>query len=87
MDLNVPLDISLSLLCVGCHALEKMTRNSDALKRDGSVMAVMKEGVLFNLAKRITCSKNAIVSDSEDLRVVQLKPQSKVFNSLVGAYK
>ena len=42
-------------------------------------------GGLFNLAKRITCSKNAVVSDSEDLPVVQLKSLSKVFNSLVGA--
>ena len=36
------MDLTFSLLCVGCHAMEKMTRNSDALKRDGSVMAVIK---------------------------------------------
>ena len=35
MDLNVRAEI----LCAGCHAVEKMTRNSNALKRDGSVMA------------------------------------------------
>ena len=29
-------------LSVECHAVEKVTRNSEALKRDGSVMAVMK---------------------------------------------
>ena len=42
MDLNVPPEISLSLfyICVGCHAVEKMTRNRNALKRDGSVMKV-----------------------------------------------
>ena len=40
---------------------------------------------LFNLAKRITCSKNTMVSDRVDLCVVQLKSLSKVFNSFVGA--
>ena len=44
-----------------------------------------REGGLFNLAKRITCSKNTVVWDRVDLRVVQLKSLSKVFNSLVGA--
>ena len=44
-------------------------------------------GGLFDLAKRITCSKNTVVSDRVDLRVVQLKSRSKVFNSLVGAQK
>ena len=35
MDLQVAPKISVSLfLCAGCHAVEKMTRNSDALKRD-----------------------------------------------------
>ena len=43
-----------------------------------------REG-LFNLAKHITCSKNTVVWDRVDLRVVQLKSLSKVFNSLVGA--
>ena len=42
-------------------------------------------GGLFNLAKRITCSKNTVVWDRVDLRIVQLKSPSKVFNSLVGA--
>ena len=42
-------------------------------------------GGLFNLAKRISCSKNTVVWDRVDLRVVQLKSLSKVFNSLVGA--
>ena len=42
-------------------------------------------GGLFNLAKHITCSKNTVVSDRVDLRVVQSKSLSKVFNSLVGA--
>ena len=40
---------------------------------------------LFNLEKRITCSKNAMVRDRVDLCVVQLKSLSKVFNSPVGA--
>ena len=39
MGLNVPPEISLfPLLCAGCNAVEKMTRNSNALRRDGSVM-------------------------------------------------
>ena len=46
-----------------------------------------RKGGLFHLAKRITCSKNTVVSDRVDLRVVQLKSLSKVFNSLVGAQK
>ena len=37
-----PRNLTFSLLCVGCHAVEKMTRNGDGLTRDGSVMAVMK---------------------------------------------
>ena len=37
-----PRHLTFSLLCVGCHAVDKMTRHSDALKHDGSVMAVMK---------------------------------------------
>ena len=40
------------------------------------------EGGLFNLAKRITCSKNTLVRDRVDLRVVQLKSLSKGFNSV-----
>ena len=44
-----------------------------------------RKGRLFNLAKRITCCKNTVVCDRVDLRVVQLKSLSKVFNSLVGA--
>ena len=32
MDLNVPPEISRSLLYAGCHAVEKMTRNSEAQK-------------------------------------------------------
>ena len=32
---------------------------------------LIERGGLFNLAKRITCSKNAIVWDRVDLRVVQ----------------
>ena len=43
------------------------------------------EGGLFNLAKRITFSKNTVVWDRVDLRVVQLQSVSKVFNSLVEA--
>ena len=43
-----------------------------------------REG-LFNLAKRITCSKNTVVTDRVDLRFVQVNSLSKVFNSLVGA--
>ena len=37
-----PGNLTLSLLCAGCQAVEKMTRISNALKRDGPVMAVMK---------------------------------------------
>ena len=42
MDLNVAPESSFSLSYVPtdrCHAVEKMTRNSNALMRDGSVMA------------------------------------------------
>ena len=42
-------------------------------------------GGLFDLAKRVTCSKNTVVWDRVDLRVVQLQSVSKVFNSLVEA--
>ena len=52
------------------------------LNREGGLK---RKGRLFNLAKRITCSKNTVVCDRVDLRVVQLKSLSKVFNSLVGA--
>ena len=48
------------------------------LKREGG-------GGLFNLAKHITCSKNTVVSDTVDLRVLQFKSLSKVFDSLVVA--
>ena len=34
-----PGNFTSSLLCAGFHAVEKMTSNSDVLKRDGSVMA------------------------------------------------
>jgi len=37
-----PGNFTSSLLCAGCHAVEKMTSNSDALRRDGSVMAETK---------------------------------------------
>ena len=53
------------------------------LNREGG--GLKERGGLFNLAKHITCSKNTVVSDRVDLRVVQLKSLSKVFNSLVGA--
>ena len=40
MDLNVAPESSLSLSNMyRCHAVEKMTRNSNVLMRDGSVMA------------------------------------------------
>ena len=39
MDLNVALDSSVSLLMCRCHAVEKMTRNSNAHMRDGFVLA------------------------------------------------
>jgi len=40
VDLDVPpVNLTFSLLCARCHAVEKMARNSNALKRDGSVMA------------------------------------------------
>ena len=42
-----PGNLALSLLCAGCHAVEKLTGNSNALKHDGFVMAVMK-AVKFN---------------------------------------
>ena len=35
-----PGNLTFSFLCAGCHAVEKMTRDSNALKCDGSVMAV-----------------------------------------------
>ena len=44
-------------------------------------------GGLFNLAKYITCSKNTVVSDRVDLRVVQFKSMSKVFDSDCGSLK
>ena len=44
-----------------------------------------RKGGLFNLEKRITCNKNTVVSDRVDLRVVQLKSLSNIFNSLVEA--
>ena len=44
-----------------------------------------ERGALFTLAKRITCSKNIVVTDRVDLRFVQLKSLSTVFNSLIGA--
>ena len=47
--------------------------------------STFEEGGLFNLARRITCSKNTVVWDRVDLRILQLKSLSKVFNSLVGA--
>jgi len=34
-----PGNLTFSFLCAGCPAVEKMTTNSNALKRDGSVMA------------------------------------------------
>ena len=46
---------------------------------------IIEKGGLFNLVTCITCSKNTEVSHRVDLRVVQLKSLSKVFNSLVGA--
>ena len=47
--------------------------------------ALKERGGLFNLAKHITCSKKTVVSDTVDLRVVQFKSLSKVFDSLVVA--
>ena len=38
MDLNVALESFLFLMC-RCHAVEKMTRNSNALMRDEFVLA------------------------------------------------
>ena len=37
-----PGHLTFSLPCVRCHAVEKVTRNSGALKRDRSVIAVIK---------------------------------------------
>ena len=34
-----PGNLTFSLLCAGCHVVEKMTRNRNALKHDGFVMA------------------------------------------------
>ena len=34
-----PANLTFSLLCARCHAVEKMTRNSNTPQRDGSVMA------------------------------------------------
>ena len=39
MDLNVALESSVSLSMCRCHAVEKMTRNSNAHMRDGFVLA------------------------------------------------
>ena len=39
MDLNVALESSLLFLMCRCHAVEKMTRNSNALMRDEFVLA------------------------------------------------
>ena len=52
----------------------------EGLKREGG-------GGVFNLAERITCSKNTVVAERVDFRVVQFKSllHVKVFNSLVGA--
>ena len=52
---------------------------------EGGGGGLMERGGLFNLEKHITCSKNTVVSDSVDLRVVQFKSLSKVFDSLVVA--
>ena len=38
-DLNVPQKAHFLFFMCRCHAVEKMTRNSNALMRDGSVMA------------------------------------------------
>ena len=56
-----------------------------SLLRGAYFFQALLRGGLFNLAKRITCSKNTVVWDRVDLRIVQLKSPSKVFNSLVGA--
>ena len=37
-----PGNLTFSLFYAGCHAVEKMTKNSNALERNRSVMAVMK---------------------------------------------
>ena len=47
--------------------------------------SLKERGALFTSAKRITCSKNIVVTDRVDLRFVQLKSLSTVFNSLIGA--
>ena len=52
-----------------------------ALLRGG----LKERGALFNLAKRITGSKNTVVTDRVDLRFVKLKSLSTVLNSLIGA--
>ena len=59
------------------------TFEGEGLNREGG--RLKERGGLFNLAKRITLSKNTVVWDRVDLRVVQLKSLSKVFNSIVGA--
>ena len=37
-----PKNLTYSLFCAGCHAVEKITGNSGALKCDESTMAMMK---------------------------------------------
>ena len=41
-SLRCPENLTFSILCAGCHAVEKMARNSDALQSDESVMAMTK---------------------------------------------
>ena len=40
-------NLTFSLLCAGCHAVEKMTRNSNALKRDGSKFFRVLRGLIY----------------------------------------
>ena len=66
----------------GLIFFQALLRGGGGLNREGELK---REEGFFNFAKRITCSKNTVVWDRVDLRVVQLQSLSKVFNSLVGA--
>ena len=66
------------------QAVPKYTYRKSSIKPPGGLIFFKHfwgEG-LFNLAKRITCSKNTVVWDRVGLRVVQLKSLSKVFTAL-----
>ena len=73
--------------CNGSHnsILKKLQEyRKSSIKPPGGLFFLIERGGLFNLAKRVTCSKKTVVWDRVDLSIVQLKSLSKVFNSLLG---